>query len=251
MRDVGIRRILHKKNLELKSFTPESIRVTEFRSRREGPESLIQDIVVDRIPNLLTPSRNFWTASSLPVGAGIPDLLVVSYHPEVHALESIELIDAKILAYLRAVGKAKMKTIAERIGISTKIIKIRLAQLVEAGTLEISCNSFSLTPIWRQILPEIVSIEVKVNNWHKAIEQAARNSIFAHLSFIALPEKVADRVRVEPLLVSLGIGLISVSEENKAVVVRKPRRKQPTVWLYYYQIATALVRSGRNNAIYF
>lgn len=220
--------------------------VTQFRARREGPEAVIQDVIVDNIPQLLNPAKESWTAASLPLGAGIPDLVVVSYEPQVFALANVELEGAEILAYLRAVGKARLDTIAERMGGSTGILSRRLYNLVEAEAVVSSSNTFSLTPVWRRILPEIVTIEIKVANWQRAIEQAARNRIFAHMSFVALPEKVSRRVRTEPLFQKLGIGLISVAEDGIAVTVRKPRSRRPKVWTYYYQLASILARNRVN-----
>lgn len=220
--------------------------VTQFRIRREGPEAGLQDAVVHRIPELLNPAARTWTAASLPLGAGIPDLVVVSYEPEVFALAKIGLEDAELLAYLRAVGKARLGTIAQRMGHSPDTLSRRLYRLVEAEAIESSANTFWLTPLWRHILPEIVTIEIKVSNWRRAVEQAARNRIFAHMSFVAVPERIAQRIRVEPSLRALGIGLISVAEDGSAVTVRRPRRRRPRVWMYYYQLASILARSKAN-----
>src|ERR1039457_3281895 len=151
--------------------------VTQFRARRQGPEALMQDVVVHRIPELFGPSQNSWTAASLPLGAGVPDLVVVSYDPQVFALAHVDLTDAQILAYLRAVGKARLDTIAERMGTSPEKLSSRLSNLVEAEAIATSANTFSLAPPWRHILPEIITIEVKVSNWQRAVEQAARNRI--------------------------------------------------------------------------
>jgi DNA-binding Lrp family transcriptional regulator len=219
---------------------------TQFRARREGPEALIQDVVVENIPRLLKPTKDSWTAASLPLGAGIPDLVVVSYEPQVFALANVELEDAEILAYLRAVGKASLNTIAQRMGGSPSSLSRRLYNLVEAEAVVSCSNLFSLMPVWRKILPEIVTIEIKVANWQRAIEQAARNRIFAHMSFVALPERVSQRVRTEPIFRTLGIGLISVADDDNAVIVRKPRRKRPAVWTYYYQLASILARNRVN-----
>ena len=224
----------------------DSISVAQFRPRREGPEALMQDIVACKIPELFCSNPYSWTAASVPLGAGIPDLVVVSYNPQVFAITNIELTDTQILAYLRAVGKARLETIAQRIGRSPKKLNDRLSSLLDAAAIETSSNTFSLTLPWRQILPEIITIEVKVSNWRRALEQAARNRIFSHRSFVALPEKVAQRVRREPLLGKLGIGLISVFENGAAAVVRKSRRTRPTVWSYYYQLASLLARSRTN-----
>lgn len=222
---------------------PESATLTQFRPRRQGPEALIEDIVAGQIPKLFRPSPHSWIAASLRLGAGIPDLVVASYHPQVFALANVKLIDAQILAYLRGVGKARLETIAERMGASPKKLNCSLSSLVDAEAIEASSNTYSLSLLWKEILPEIITIEVKVSNWQRAIEQAARNRIFAHVSFVALPEKIAQRVRTEPLLCTLGIGLISVSEDANAAVIKKPRRRSPTVWTYYYRLASILARS--------
>ena len=218
----------------------------QFRPRRRGPEALIQDTVAEQIPKLFYSSPNLWTAASLPLGAGIPDLIVVSYCPEVFALASVHLSDAHILAYLRAVGKARLETIAERIFTSPQKLKYRLATLVDAEAIERSSNTFSLAPLWRKILPEITTVEVKVSNWQRGIQQAARNRVLAHRSFLALPEKVAQRVRKESFVGDLGIGLISVSEDDIATVIKKPRRSSTNVWMYYYRLASILARSRSN-----
>ena len=229
--------------LSLMPSVSDSNAVTQFRPRRQGPEVIMQDIVAGHVPGLFNRDLHSWTAASVPLGAGIPDLVVVSYQPQVFALSNADLTAAQILAYLRAVGKARLETIAGRIGDSPKKMSIRLSALIDAEAIRTSENTFSLSPLWRQILPEIITIEVKISNWQRAIEQAARNRIFAHLSYVALPQKVAERVRTETLIRDLGIGLISVSDEANAIVIKKPRRTRPTVWTYYYRIASLLARS--------
>jgi DNA-binding Lrp family transcriptional regulator len=183
----------------------------------------------------------------VPLGAGIPDLVVVSYYPQVFALAHVDLSDAQILAYLRAVGRARLETIAERLGTSAKTIERRLAGLIDAEAIvTASANTFLLAPLWREILPEIITIEVKVSNWQKAVGQAARNRIFAHRSFVALPSIVAERIRTESILSQLGLGLLSVSEDKSVTILRKARRRQPVVWAYYYRLASMLARSHHN-----
>jgi hypothetical protein len=217
--------------------------ITQFRPRRVGPEAVMQDIVAAHVPGLFSSSTPSWTAASLPIGAGVPDLVVVSYDPQLFALTDVDLADAQILAYLRVVGKARLETIADRIGASPRKLNYQVSRLVAADAIKLSANSFSLSPVWRQILPEIITIEVKISNWQKALAQAARNRVFANLSFVALPAKVADRIRTEPIIRNLGIGLISVSQDSGASIIRKPRRTRTTVWTYYYRLASILAGS--------
>jgi DNA-binding Lrp family transcriptional regulator len=225
-----------------------STMVTHFRPQRPGPEAIIQDIVAQRIPQLFSAScHQSWTGASVPLGAGIPDLVVASYYPQVFGIAHVDLSDARILAYLRAVGRARLDTIAQRMGNSAQIISRRLAALLEAEAVVVqSSDTFLLSPRWREILPEIITIEVKVSKWQRAVEQAARNRIFAHRSFVALPVSVARRIRTEPVFRQLGLGLLSVSKANSVSIVRRARRRQPVVWLYYYRLASILARNCPN-----
>lgn len=212
--------------------------VAYFRPQRPGPESVIEKTIADQIQNLFTSeSYNLWTAGSPPIGAGMPDLIVVSCEPQVFALAQVEMPTTHILAYLRVVGCAHLKTIIRRTGIPQETTVRYLNDLIEVEAVSRVDDTYSLLPIWRKILPEIVTIEVKVKNWKRAIEQAARNRIFAHRSFIALPDLVARRIRLEPILRQLGIGLLSVSDDNTISVLRRSRHNKPRVWKYYYEIA--------------
>jgi hypothetical protein len=209
--------------------------------------------VAECIPQLFGNSQYpSWTVGSLAIGAGMPDLLIISYRPLVFALANTNLKETQILAYLRAVGRARMETIARRLHSTEKLVNRSLYSLVDAKAVEVSADTFFLPPLWREILPDIVAIEVKVSNWQRAVAQAARNRIFAHRSFVALPEGVAMRVRHDPLLRQLGIGLMSVRDASSVHVVRRPRRHRPAVWTYYYQLARLLAtrRRGTDNAFH-
>jgi len=227
--------------------TLSSFEVAQFRAKRPGPESVIQDMVAERVSSLIkADDADIWTAASLPLGAGIPDLVVASYHREVLALANVDVSHAEILAYLRVVGRARPETIAERLRTPEGTLRKQLETLVDARALSVYDGVFVLPEVWKHILPEIVTIEVKVSNWQRAVEQAARNRIFAHRSYVALPHRTAERVRAEPVFAQLGLGLIAVIEEETVRVIRKPRRRQPVVWTYYYKLASVLARSFGN-----
>jgi len=161
-------------------------------------------------------------------------------------LAHVDISHSEILAYLRVVGRARLETIAERLKIPEKAAQKQLEALLDARALSVSDEVFVMPPLWRQILPEIVTIEVKVSDWRRAVEQAARNRIFAHRSYVALPQRTAERVRTEPLFGQLGLGLVGVTEEKAVQILRKPRRRQPVVWTYYYKLASVLARSFSN-----
>jgi len=212
-----------------------AMQITYFRRRKRGPESRLEDAVADRIPALFP--ETCWAGGSVPVGAGVPDLVIVRCEPKVFALANVPLPNAQILAYLRAVGSARASTIANRIGQPEPVIIRCLDGLIEVQAVAAEASAYRLSPEWREILPEIATVEVKVANWRKAVEQASRNSIFAHKSFVAFPQNTAERVRREEVFQKTGIGLLGISNDNEVQVIRRPVRRSPRVWSYYYQLA--------------
>ena len=213
--------------------------VTYFRPQRPGPETLIEKAVAESIRDLLPlDEHQLWVAGSLPIGAGLPDLIVVSYNPEVVALANVEMGSAEILAYLRVVTRARLHTIVERVARPRTTIVRCLDSLLEVKAVVYGADVFSLNPVWRSILPEIMTVEVKVKNWRDAVAQAARNKVFAHRSFVALPHRLAARVRTEPIFRRLGIGVLAANEAGEVRLARRARREQPKVWTYYYKLAS-------------
>ena len=212
---------------------------TFFRPRKDGPEIVIEDAVVSNYPVVFAENDlPRWAAGSVPIGAGIPDIVIVTCKPQVFALAQLDMPNAHILAYLRGVNKAKLDTISERIGKPQEVIVRSLNGLIDIDVVSNETNYYSLVPRWREILPDIVTIEVKVTNWRKAIDQAVRNRIFAHRSFIALPERLAHRVYTDEIFKQFGIGVLSVTDDNQVSIVRRARRHQPRVWAYYYHLAS-------------
>jgi DNA-binding Lrp family transcriptional regulator len=216
---------------------------THFRPRRIGPEAVIEDTVACRILSLFENNDQIlWIARSLPIGASMPDILTVSCHPDVFALSQIEKPNLQILAYLRVVSWAGLETIAKYLQISSKVTMNRLDVLVDAGVVCRYSDIYSLSPTWQEILPEVIAIEVKVSKWQAAIQQAARNNIFTHQSFVALPCRIAQRIREFPVFSKLGIGLLSIEDNNSINIIRDCPRHQPLVWAYYYKIAALVAQ---------
>ena len=215
---------------------PES--VPFFRPRRHGPESTIEDSVIRHLPLFFETQHPMWTAGSVPLGAGFPDLIHAAYHTLVTDLAEAEAVDTNILAYLRAVGRARPDTIATRLQLPLRRTERRVRMLLEADALTDHGGSVALTPTCRELLPTVTAIEVKVCNWRRALSQALRNRVFAHRSYIALPVDVATRVRRVPVLRHSGIGIIAVQPDGEASMLKHAATRQPTVWAYYYRLAT-------------
>jgi len=71
--------------------------------------------------------------------------------------------------------------------------------------------------------PDLVTVELKLSDWKRAVRQAYVNQTFGDLAYIALHEDYAHRVDTEYLR-SAGIGFISVGED--ASIVMEPERRE-------------------------
>ena len=224
---------------------PDPTSVTYFRPRRKGPEILLEDAVARAIPDLFDAGTHLrWTGGSVPIGAGLPDLLIVNCNSALLTLAKADLPAAEILAYLKIVGCATADTIAESTKRSLGKTVRALDQLQEVRAIAKARGNqqFRLTRRWGSILPEVIAVEVKVFDWQKAVSQAARNRIFSHRSYVALPLKAALRIRREKILSHFGIGLLGIDKLNQLWLLRRSRRSQPRVWSYYYEIASLAAR---------
>lgn len=211
----------------------------QFRHLRRGPEAKLQLAVQSKLDELFPPTtKPVWTGGSVPLGAGIPDIVRAVYEPEITALTGADSTSLAVLAYLRTVGKARRDTISLRLCKTERAIRLRLAAMEAASILTEQNSSYVLASKWRCVLPEVLSIEVKVADWRRALSQAARNRIFSNKSYVALPESVAARIRDEDIFKRLGIGLLAVSENDDVRIVRRPRSARPKAWQYYYCLAS-------------
>lgn len=76
------------------------------------------------------------------------------------------------------------------------------------------------------------AFETKLNKWRKALDQARRNTCFAHYSYVALPERAANvALKAKEEFRRHGVGLV-VLNGNTAKLVIRPRRNSPLLpWL--------------------
>jgi len=213
--------------------------VSYFRPRRPGPELDIEDAVVSQVDTLFGERAcHWWLGGSVPVGAGRPDFIAVSYEFRLTALANVQT-NGLLLAYLRSIREARLETISRRVGRSPRMVEKELAALREIDAVwERKGGIFSISPGWRDVLRVIVAIEAKVSDWKNAVRQAARNRTFANRSYVALPCKTAERVAPSPVFEELGIGIISVDDGGEARIMRLASPALPRVWLYYFRLAS-------------
>ncbi|MEN9063105.1 helix-turn-helix domain-containing protein [Ponticoccus litoralis] len=129
--------------------------ISVFRPLKVGPEAVLQAAVEKDIAKLLPLGEFSWTGSTVPVGAGVPDLLRASVRPEAVSIADADSISIAILGYLRAARRARVETIAERLGLSEKTTLNKLDTLRGQGVIEQVQKNFSLAEPWQSILGDV------------------------------------------------------------------------------------------------
>jgi hypothetical protein len=170
----------------------------------------------------------------------MPDIVMASWNPATLGAVKIDAPAIDLIAYLRSVPRARIDTIAARLGQSERATLRKLESLISANIVEFHRDRYRLEHAWRNVLSEVLTIEVKVSDWRGALAQASRNCIFAHKSFVAMPERQAQKLAELTITRKLGVGVLSIADDGGVDVIRRPKCRQPTVWKYYYKIAAVL-----------
>jgi hypothetical protein len=223
--------------------------ISYFRSRIPGPEIALEDVVTNNIGHLV-PSNSLpsWIGCSPRIGAGMPDVLFAYYEPQILMLSKNDFSQTQLLAYLRAVNGAHLETMVIHLKYPENVLSFYLQELINLDIVKQFNGIFELSPLWKNILPTIISVEVKVNDWRRAISQAARNRLFSHKSYIALPKKTADRIKKDDLFSDLGIGLLSIDNDFVYEEI-PPVKSEPQIWEYYYRLAYLLANCQGDNQL--
>jgi hypothetical protein len=79
---------------------------------------------------------------------------------------------------------------------------------------------------------ELHAFETKLTKWRQALDQARRNTCFAHYCYVALPAQAANAaLKFEREFIRHGVGLIVLGMQQAKLAI-KPRRNDPLLpWL--------------------
>jgi len=72
---------------------------------------------------------------------------------------------------------------------------------------------------------ELVTVELKIRDWKRAVRQAYLNQPLAHVAYIAIHEKYIDPTCLS-VLEAIGVGLISVGRRAE-ILLRGDARRAP------------------------
>jgi predicted transcriptional regulator len=138
---------------------------------------------------------------------------------------ALETRDIKILHHLYCCKKFKeINEIILELGFSKKEVKISIERLLEANLInENKKSKIKIKPL-KEIffIREIISIEAKLRDWKRALEQSINNTYFSSKSFTLFPENIVNENLVENYSLT-DVGIITYGEETK--ILKKPKRQ--------------------------
>lgn len=212
-------------------------KIIYIRSRKRGPEQKIENVTVRHIHSLLTQKYELlWIGGSVPIGAGIPDMVAAIFRPQLLKLARIKSLNIRLLSYLSMVPCAKYDTIVDHISMPQKQIEKQIKDCIGLGMILEKNGACKISKEWKNLFTEIITVEAKVSNWKRAANQAIRNKILSHYAYVALPMNVANRVKREKVFVANGLGILSIEEDN-VNIIKKARKSNAIIWEYYYKLA--------------
>jgi hypothetical protein len=167
--------------------------------------------------------QQFLFFEELQVGMRIPDLIVIdapSDYKEDAVSSGVSQLESTVLAELCNHGPQGLRSIADAIFTREWRILDALSRLLKSGLVaEEAPGAFRATCCEVVRSPSIVSIEVKLTDWRRAIDQAKSYLSFSDYSLIALPAPIAGRPAVLTECKNSGIGLIAVELESADIIV--------------------------------
>jgi hypothetical protein len=91
-----------------------------------------------------------------------------------------------------------------------------------------------------------IAVELKIENWKRALEQTIIYQLCADLVWVAMPEETIQRVN-QDLLEDEGIGLLSVGLNGECRVVVEPRKSEMARLSYKYNNVKFLKAKVKEN----
>lgn len=167
---------------------------------------------------------------------GIPDIVFAHFSDVGVAVRAESALcdaftdrrEAAVLLALHERRALNIETLAIRSCYSASTVAATLRDLARTGVAE------QVSRGWRRLGPcpsrldAAVAVELKLHQWHRALDQAARYRAFAERTFVVMDEgRAMPAARNVATFRFNGIGLATVSPWGALDLVASPRRRRP------------------------
>lgn len=163
-------------------------------------------------------------------GFGYADLVCIIWDKSIRIKWSdkrnqLNRTDIKILHHLYNVKIFKEKSeITKKLGFSLRKANKSVGKLLEAELVTVNKQNKIKIKLIKEIffIKEIISIEAKLHNWKKALEQSVNNTYFSSQSYALFPGKIITKRLLEEYI-NTDVGIISFEKSYR--IIKKPKRR--------------------------
>lgn len=163
-------------------------------------------------------------------GFGYADLVCIIWDQSIRNKWSdkrneLDITDIKILHHLYNVKIFKEKSeIMKELGFSLRKANKSVGKLLEAELVTMNKQNKIKIKLIKEIffIKEIISIEAKLHNWKRALEQSVNNTYFSSQSYTLFPDKIITKRLLEEYI-NTDVGIISFEKSYR--VIKKPKRR--------------------------
>lgn len=167
-------------------------------------------------------------------GFGYADLVCIIWDQSIRNKWSdkrnqLDITDIKILHHLYNVKIFKEKSeITKELGFSLRNANKSVGKLLEAELVTMNKQNKIKIKLTKEIffIKEIISIEAKLHNWKRALEQSVNNTYFSSQSYTLFPDKIITKRLLEEYI-NTDVGIISF-EKSYRVIIKPKRRTIPS-----------------------
>ncbi|MBN2642602.1 MAG: hypothetical protein JXR78_13195 [Victivallales bacterium] len=163
-------------------------------------------------------SKYFFTLHEFDSNHGIADIVIGTYCPYFANRANRPYINSNWIVYLNNLSLHQSFTIDEylnKFNISKTTAYKHIQEFADAGFIKTTTENYKLIKEYKTVVNNAISIEAKLKNWQKALEQARRYQRFSLQSFVLL-----DNHFVSPSLKNIetfkkyNVGLMSLSTDE-------------------------------------
>jgi len=163
-------------------------------------------------------------------GFGYADLVCIIWDQSIRNKWSdkrnqLDMTDIKILHHLYNVKIFKEKSeITKELGFSLRKANKSVGKLLEADLVTMNKQNKIKIKLIKEIffIKEIISIEAKLHNWKRALEQSVNNTYFSSQSYTLFPNEIITKRLLEEYI-NTDVGIISFEKFYR--IIKKPKRR--------------------------
>lgn len=209
-----------------------------FRSPRPGPESDLVNSMIANLEEFIGPLTHYEILIETYAEIGIPDILLIKYNTKkfknsfVAERRDLSKTHLKILHHIWSSDQRgkKVEDLIKELGYSERETVKVCEALERVNLLKLVNNRFKVQDRKNAFfIDRIISIEAKISNVKKAIEQAFVNLNYASHSYVLMPHEKITKATRERIPSPIGL----LGQQNKRTIKTKAAKSDKIPSSYF------------------